>query len=123
LNVPTIEYFVGFNEGLSYESSHTFTAARIAIPGYLSGLPRGLENSLAELLGRNYSQNVDEIRIRKSDLLISDISKPQYILAAIIFNALGAFTFSDHVTVELWGTKVIGSERYAAITVKVRDLQ
>ncbi|BAY34180.1 hypothetical protein NIES2107_60850 [Nostoc carneum NIES-2107] len=121
--VPTIQYFVGFNEWLEYESNYSESASQAFNLRYLSFKPVGLIDNLAELLGLNYSQDANEIRIKTSDLFLSDTSKPQNILVAIIFNALGAFMFSKTMKAELWGIKIINDTKYAAIVITKTELE
>ncbi|BAY94790.1 hypothetical protein [Tolypothrix sp. PCC 7601] len=123
LGLPTIQYFVGFNEWLEYESNYSESASQAFNLRYLSSKPAGLIDNLAELLGFNYSQDINEIRIKISDLSLSDASKAQNILVAIIFNALGAFIFSKTMKAELWGIKIINDTKYAAIVVTKTELE
>jgi hypothetical protein len=83
-----------------------------------------------ELFGANYSESIEEIRIRKSDLPIKDNlnTSPIKLFAGLLFKAKITFRNSQDIKITFWKDKAIFitdetgfKYRYFALTVEIPD--
>jgi hypothetical protein len=79
---------------------------------------------IQEIFGEHATQDANILSVDINDLPVRDKSKPQHLLAGIVFNLLN-IPASNEFEVTVYPPRFInqGKTRYMAITIKMRQIE